>query len=219
MESEMSNKPSSLWIRIIDSIRNQFLAGLLVVAPLWLTYVALKFFFRLLDGFFAPLIHHWIGVSIPGLGFILLFIFLYLIGMITSNILGRSLYHFWEAILNRIPFVKNIYQAAKQLIHTLSLPKTKGFKRVVLVEYPRTGLFAVGFVTNFIEDKRNARQFAIVFIPTTPNPTSGVFEMVPQAELIETNLTVEEGIKMVISGGLVAPGNFKTLSEGTKPSS
>ncbi|MBI5411175.1 MAG: DUF502 domain-containing protein [Nitrospirae bacterium] len=194
MKSATDRQPSSMWMRIIHSIRRQCLAGLFVAAPLWLTYVALKFFFHLLDSVFAPLLRHWVGVSIPGLGFILLFLFLYLIGMMTSNILGRSFFHFWEAMLHRIPLVKNVYQGAKQLVHTFSIPKAQGFERVVLVEYPRAGLFAVGFVTNATEDQRTARTFAVVFIPTTPNPTSGVLELVPRAELIETNLTVEEGI-------------------------
>jgi len=216
-ESNSESKRPSYFVRVGHSIRSRFIAGLLVVTPLWLTYVALRFFFRTLDSFFAPLIRKSFGFSIPGLGFLLLVGFIYLIGMITSNILGRSLFHFWESILHRIPLVRNIYQGAKQLIHTISISKTSGFKRVVLVEYPRSGLYAVGFVTNSVEDKTSGKQFVVVFIPTTPNPTSGVFEMVPENEIIETNLTVEDGIKMVISGGLVTPPNFALHTERKNP--
>ncbi len=218
MESTPETKRPSYFARVASSIRGRFLAGLLVVAPLWLTYIALKFFFRTLDGFFAPLIKHSFGFSIPGLGFILLIAFIYLIGMITSNILGRSLFHFWEAILHRIPFVKNIYQGAKQLIHTISLSKSTAFKRVVLIEYPRAGLLALGFVTNSILDETNGKRSVIVFIPHTPSPTSGMFEIVSENEVIETDLTVEEGIKMVISGGLVTPPNFALRTGRMKPS-
>ena len=219
MESTPNPSRPSFFAHLGNTIRTRFIAGLLVVTPLWLTYVALKFFFRTLDSFFAPLVKHSFGFSIPGLGFVLLIAFIYLIGMITSNILGRSLVHFWESLLIRIPFVKNVYQGAKQLIHTLSLSKSAGFKRVVLVEYPRAGLLAVGFVTNSIQDKSTGKRFIVVFIPHTPSPTSGMFEIVPENEVIETHLTVEEGIKMVISGGLVTPDGFALNLEGKKPSS
>ena len=218
MESSSESQKPSYLVRTGHSIRSRFVAGLLVVAPLWLTYVALRFFFKTLDGFFAPLIKRSFGFSVPGLGFILLVVFIYLIGMITSNILGRSLFHFWEAILHRIPFVKNIYRGAKQLIHTISLSKSTAFKRVVLVEYPRNGLLALGFVTNSVLDETNGKRSVIVFIPHTPNPTSGMFEIVPENEVVETGLTVEEGIKMVISGGLVTPPNFTLRARRTKPS-
>ncbi|MBI4368192.1 MAG: DUF502 domain-containing protein [Candidatus Omnitrophica bacterium] len=215
-EKTKSQKPSFV-IRLRNAIRRRLLAGLLVVVPLWLTYVALRFFFKALDSFFAPLVRRWFDVSIPGLGFVLLIVFIYLIGMITANIIGRSLIGFGESILNRIPLVKNIYQGTKQLISIISLSKTLGFKRVILVEYPRSKLFAVGFVTNTITDKANQNKFVSVFIPTVPNPTSGVFELVPERDVIETNLTIEDGIKMVISGGMITPENFRTRLAGPIP--
>ena len=205
------------WLRLQTTVRRRLIAGVLVVVPLWITYVALKFCFTTLDGVFAPLILKWFGFSIPGLGFILLLLLLYLIGMITANILGSSLVHFGERILNRIPLVKNIYYGAKQLIHTISVSKTMGFKRVVLVEYPRKGLLGVGFVTNSAQDKRTGKKYVIVFLPTPPNPINGVFEIVPEEDVIETNLTVEEGIKMVISAGMLTPSGFSTRPEGSKP--
>ncbi len=215
----MKSKPDriSFLIQIGNSVRHRLIAALLIVIPLWLTYVALKFFFRTLDGFFAPLVRQWFGFSIPGLGLVLLLVFLYLIGMVATNILGRSLVHFWESILNRIPLVKNIYQGAKQLIQTISLSKTLGFKRVVLVEYPRVGLLAVGFVTNSVEDKGNGKRFVIVFLPTPPNPVNGMFIIVPESEIIETNLTIEDGIKMVISAGMITPAGFATRTEKQLP--
>ena len=206
----MENQKSTIGNKIRHTIQRRMVAGLLVVVPLWMTYFALKFFFFLFDGFFAALIHKWFGISIPGLGFLLLIIFIYLIGMITTNIIGRSLFHFGEGILNKIPFVRNVYQGAKQLIHTISMSKSLGFKRVVLIEYPRPGLKAVGFVTNQIEDKRDGKRYAVVFLPTPPNPVNGMFEIVPEDQLIETNLTIEDGIKMVMSAGMITPSYFKT---------
>ena len=212
----MEPTKNSFFSKIRHTVQRRLIAGLIVVVPLWLTYIALKFFFFLLDGFFAPIIRRIFGFSNPGLGFLLLIIFIYLIGMITTNIIGKSLIHLGESILNRIPFVKNIYQGAKQLMHTISMSKTMGFKRVVLIEYPRKDLFAVGFVTNLIEDKRNGRKFIVVFIPTPPNPVNGMFEIVPEEQVIETNLTIEDGIKMVMSAGMLTPSTFKTMESPPK---
>src|SRR3990167_8095356 len=217
MEPDLKPTRIPFFLRLRNNIQRRLIAGLLLVVPLWLTYVALKFLFFTLDGFFAPLIQKWLGISIPGLGFILLLIFLYLIGAITTNILGRTLVRFWESILARIPLVKNIYQGAKQLIHTISVSKTMGFKRVVFIEYPRLGSWAVGFITNFVEDKGSGKRLAIVFLPSPPNPINGMFVMVPEKEVIETNLTVEDGIKMVVSAGMVTPAGLATRP-GPKPS-
>ena len=212
----MENIKNSFVIKIRHVLQRRLISGLLVVVPLWLTYIALKFFFFLLDGFFAPIIRRIFGFSIPGLGFLLLIVFVYLIGMITTNIIGKSLIHLGESILNRIPLVKNIHQGAKQLIQTISMSKTMGFKRVVLIEYPRKDLFAVGFVTNLVDDKRNGRKFVVVFIPTPPNPVNGMFEIVPEEQVIESNLTIEDGIKMVMSAGMLTPTNFKTVEPSPK---
>lgn len=211
-----NSKSLSVFLKIRNVIRRRLIAGLIVIVPLWLTYIALKFFFFLLDGFFAPIIGRIFGFAIPGLGFLLLILFIYFIGMITTNIIGKSLIHLGEGILNRIPIVKNIYQGAKQLMNTISMSKTLGFKRVVLIEYPRNGLLAVGFVTNHVDDKRTGKKFIIVFIPTPPNPVNGIFEIVPERQVIETNLTIEEGIKMVMSAGILTPAGFQTL-EFAKP--
>lgn len=212
----MENAKNSFFVNIRHVLQRRLISGLLVVVPLWLTYIALKFFFFLLDGFFAPIVKRIFGFSIPGLGFLLLVAFVYLIGMVTTNIIGKSLIHLGESILNRIPLVKNIHQSAKQLIQTISVSKTMGFKRVVLIEYPRKDLFAVGFVTNLIDDKRTGRKFTIVFIPTPPNPVNGIFEIVPEEQVIETNLTIEDGIKMVMSAGILTPLNFKTVESPPK---
>ena len=193
---------------LYQQIKRRLLAGIFFIVPLWLTFMALRFIFLWLDGIFAPLATRLLGFSIPGLGFVLLLIFLYLVGLIAANILGHSIVRFWEAILNRIPFVRNIYQWAKQLIQTISASKGMGFKRVVLIEYPRKNFFAIAFVTNSVQDKQSGKRYTIVFIPSPPNPINGFFGMLVEEEIIETDLSIEEGIKMVISGGLVTPEQF-----------
>ncbi|MBI4394909.1 MAG: DUF502 domain-containing protein [Candidatus Omnitrophica bacterium] len=216
METKNQPTKTQFILRMRQNVQGKLIAGLLIVVPLWLTYVALKFLFFTLDGFFGPLITRSIGFAIPGLGFILLLIFLYLIGAVTTNILGRSLVHFWESVLERIPLVKNIYHGAKQLIQTISLSKTFGFKRVVFIEYPRLGSWAIGFLTNSVEDKGSGKHLAIIFLPSPPNPINGMFVMIPEQDVIETNLTIEDGIKMVVSAGMVMPPLLTTHS-GTKP--
>ena len=205
----MKRPSSSLVIKLVKHVRARLLAGILVVVPLWLTYVALRFSFRHIDSFFAPGVKKWFGIAIPGLGFVLLFVFLYAIGVIARNMVGRSLIKFGESILNRIPLVKNIYQATKQLLEKISDPSTLGFQRAVLVEYPRPGLLAIGFVTNRVYDSKSRKTFVAVFIPTTPNPTSGLFELVPEDQVINTNMSIEEAIKIVVSGGLMLPSGFQ----------
>jgi uncharacterized membrane protein len=204
MTTSETKKSNQLYHRI----RRRLLAGIFFIVPLWLTFLALRFVFLWLDGIFAPLVSRFFGFSIPGLGFIVLLIFLYLVGLIATNILGRSIVQFWEAILGRIPFVRDVYQWAKQLIQTISASKTMGFKRVVFIEYPRKGLFAIAFVTNFVTDNKSGKKYTVVFIPSPPNPFNGFFGMMLEEEIMETSLTIEEGIKMVISGGLVTPEYF-----------
>src|SRR3989338_4289219 len=173
-------KKVSFWIKLRNTVRRRLIAGLLIVVPLWLTFMSLRFFFRVLDAFFAPLVIRLFGTNVPGVGFVLLVVFLYVIGMTAANILGRSVIRLGENILSRIPLVKTLYLGTKQLIEIVSASRNFGFKRVVLVEYPRPGLRAVGFVTNAIQDRGSTEQFVSVFIPTAPNPTSGVFELVPE---------------------------------------
>jgi uncharacterized membrane protein len=214
MADEAKQDRPSIFVKVARHMRSRLFAGMIVVTPLWLTYFALKFFFEKLDSIFAPHVDKWIGISIPGLGFVFLILFLYVIGIITTNIVGRSLVNFGESILDKIPFVKNIYQATKQILSTISASRSMVFQKVVYVEYPRVGLRAIAFVTNAVYDPKDNKKYMTVFIPTTPNPTSGVFELVPAEDVMETNMSVEEGIKMVISGGLVVPAK---LSPETTP--
>ena len=205
---EADRQKQSFLSRAVKHGRRRLIAGVLVVVPLWVTFIALKFLFNLLDGIFGPLAEQWLGFSIPGLGFIVLVIILYLIGLVATNIMGRSLINLGESILNKIPIVRNIYRASKQITQTFSISSSWAFKRVVVVEYPRPGLHAIAFVTNTMKDEKNRKTFISVFIPTSPNPTSGYLEFVPQEQVHDTDLTIEEGIKMVISGGLIVPEGF-----------
>jgi len=187
-----------------SNIRSRILTGILVVVPLGITLWILWFFFRLVDRILQPVLEATLGYRIPGLGFILTLILLYGIGLFASWVLGRRLIHLGESLLKRIPLVKSIYTSAKKVIEVLSLPKSQAFKRVVLIEYPRKGLWVPAFVTGELYDQ-NGRKFLRVYVPTTPNPTSGMLEIVPEDEVFETNISVEDGVKMIVSGGILSP--------------
>ena len=142
------------------------------------------------------------------LGFILTILFLYLLGLLVSNVLGKKLYKVFESILNRIPIVSNIYKSIKQITSTLSMPQSKAFQKVVLIQYPRKGLWTICMVTG--ETKSKEGMFYNVFVPTTPNPTSGYLLFVKSSDTRPIDLTVEEGLKIIISGGMIGPESINT---------
>jgi uncharacterized membrane protein len=146
--------------------------------------------------------------SIPGLGLVLLVIFLILVGMFTAGFVGRLLINVSESLLARMPVIRSIYGAIKQILETVLAQQSNAFRQVVLVEYPRKGIWALGFVSGATKGEvqnLTAEECVNVFLPTTPNPTSGFLLFVPRGDLIVLNMTVEEGIKMVVSGGIVTP--------------
>ena len=142
------------------------------------------------------------------LGFILTITFLYALGLLVSNVLGKRIYKVFESLLNKIPIVSKVYQSIKQITSTLSMPQSKAFQKVVLIEYPRKGLWTICMVTG--ETKSGNKSFYNIFVPTTPNPTSGYLLFVKQSDTKPINLTVEEGLKIIISGGMISPENIDT---------
>ncbi|MBF0589687.1 MAG: DUF502 domain-containing protein [Magnetococcales bacterium] len=207
------------------TLRRLFAAGLLVVLPLavtWLVLVTLTGFGdRLLLG---VLPQAWLPESLPsGLGVVTLLLGLLLVGGLVLTPPGRGLLGFLERLIRRIPLVQNIYFSVKQLLVSLSALSSEKYQRVVLVEYPRRGLHAIGFVTGVgsgeVQALTDARVLS-VFLPTTPNPTSGFLLFVPEQDLIPLEMSVEDGIKLVISGGFVTPPWSKeTPSAGCLPDS
>lgn len=194
----------SILSRIGRNIRTRILTGILVVVPLGITIWILWFFVNLGDRILQPVLEEVIGYRIPGLGLIVTVILLYWIGLFASLVFGRRMIHWGESILKRIPLVKNIYTAAKQVVEVISQPKSQAFKRVVLTEFPRSGMWVVAFVTGELYNS-DGRKSIKLFIPTTPNPTSGYLVLVPEDQVREANMSVEEGIKMIVSGGILSP--------------
>jgi len=187
-----------------QSIKRRIFAGLLAIVPIAATFWILKFLFNFLDSLAAPFLKST-GIEIPGLGIILTLLFILFLGIIITNVLGRTLFNWGEKILDKLPFVNTIYNTIKQITSAFSGSTLKSFQQVIFIQYPRKGLWTMCFVTN--ESSNDTGQaFYHVFVPTTPNPTSGVFIIVPKEEAIHPDISVEDGLKAIISGGILEPG-------------
>jgi uncharacterized membrane protein len=197
----------------MGTLRKYIIAGLLVWLPLAATIVIISFVIDILDGTILLLPPEYrpeavLGFSIPGFGVVFAIAVLLLTGMLAANLLGRRLVSFWEAILSRIPLVRTIYNSTKQIATTVLTSEGKSFRKVVLVEYPRKDTWSMGFLTNehiVVESNKVGRQISAVFVPTTPNPTSGFIIMIPKEDIIELDITIEDGFKYIISMGVITP--------------
>lgn len=189
----------------IKHLKIYIFRGILATIPLALSFFVLQLIYVYIDQRIANLFDQLIGFRIPGFGIIIFLIVLYFIGFLTSNILGRKVFNIMENIMSRIPIIKTIYQVGKQLSSTLSLPEKQVFKRVVLVEYFRPGVWTVGFVTGTVLDKKNNEKILKVFIPTVPNPTSGFLVLLKENQAIDPKWSIEQGMKAVLSGGIIGP--------------
>lgn len=203
-----------------SQIQRYLLAGVLTMVPLWITWIVLSFLFRQLSALGGPwvkalaitfaqtspnlsqlLLHPWLQ---PFLAATLILIGLYVLGWITTRVLGRQLVNSVERLIDRIPLVKKIYGSTKKVIAALN-QENPAMERVVLIEFPNQSMKTVGFVTKIIQDKNSGKDLAAVYVPTTPNPTSGYLEIVPTERLVNTDLTVEQAMTFVVSGGTVGP--------------
>lgn len=193
-------------------LRTYFLAGLLVLIPLVVTIEILSWLFNLLDGFLGPYIYAWLGRPMPGLGLIATVALVFAIGVVTTNIIGRRLMGAVDEALQRIPLVRSIYTTAKHVSDSVLKARTVPFHEVVLIEYPRRGLYQIGFVTGRMEgplqDQLAAtagERLVSVFVPATPNPMAGYLILLPERDVHVLDISVQDGLKLVISGGLAAP--------------
>ncbi len=203
--------------RVQRRVRELFVVGLAVVLPLLVTYLLLRFLFESLDGLLDPIIQGMLGRRIPGLGFLATVAIIFLVGTLTTNFIGRKLVAMTEGLLLRIPLVKNVYGASKQLFDAITLPGRGAFRQVVMLEYPRLGLYALGFITATQAEGFQdlvGEKTVNVFIPTAPNPTSGFFLVVPERSVIPVPISMEEALKLIVSGGLIVPDVLQARREG-----
>ena len=187
-----------------QSIKRRIFAGLLAIVPIAVTFWILKLLFTFFDGFAAPILKR-IGIEIPGLGIILTLVIVFVLGLFVTNVLGKTLFKWGERILAKLPIVNTIYKTIKQITSAFSGSTVKSFQQVIFMQYPRIGLWTMCFVTNESQNK-TGEEFYHVFVPTTPNPTSGVFIIVPKKDVVHPNISVEDGLKAIISGGILDSG-------------
>ncbi len=208
-------------------LRSRLLAGILVLVPIGVTYFVLKWVFNTLDNILAPYIQELIGRDIPGVGLAATIVLVLLAGLFGTNVLGKHLLVYFDKGLSRVPVVAGIYTSTKQFMEAIGTANTKSFKRVVMVEYPRKGLLTFGFVTKDVYTMMgkdgSKTEVMNVFVPSTPNPTTGFLIVVQKSQVIGLDLSVEDGVKLVVSGGIISPArsyvadNVPPLAEPTKP--
>jgi uncharacterized membrane protein len=192
-------------------IRRYFITGLLVWVPIVITVWVLSILVGTMDNLLPSVARpeHWLGVYIPGLGVILTLLVVFLTGVFAANVLGQRLVTYWERVLARIPVVNSIYKGVKQVSDTLLSPGGQAFRKALLVQWPSPGTWTIAFLTGRPGgDVANHLQgdYVSVYVPTTPNPTGGYFVMLPRANVIELDMTIDEALKYIISMGVVAPG-------------
>ena len=190
-------------------LRRVFAAGLLILIPVVITYLVLKILFDAIDGVLNPTIVGLTKREIPGLGLIALIVLIYLSGLLSANLLGRKLIGFSQSLLLRTPIVRAIYSSARLLIESFSGSSTTGFKRVVMIEHPRKGIWSIGFLTGMTKNERD-QQLAIVYIPTAPTPNSGFVALLPLKEVRDTDLSVQTAMSLVLSGGISTPAKINS---------
>ena len=203
--------------KLKGAIKKNIIAGLLVTVPVALTYIILEFVITRIDEMMVPVVSKIIGEKamenfngyfVPGMGFLLLILFVFFVGLIATNIFGKKVFKFGELVLHKIPLVRVIYITIKKVVDTISQSQTPTFEKMALITYPRSPLKTVGIVACNTPDmvlKMVGKRSVNVFVPTSPNPTTGFVIAVPIEDVNFLEMTVEEGLKMIISFGVVAP--------------
>jgi len=206
-------------------MKKYLIAGLLVWMPLGITFLVVRAIVGFLDRTLLLLPQAYqpdtlLGIHIPGLGVVLAVVLVLATGMVVANFLGKRIVSAWESLLARIPLVRTLYAGIKQIMEAVLATDAKSFSKVLLLEYPRKGVWSFAFMTSDslgeVQDKTDLKVIS-VFIPTTPNPTSGFVLMVPADDVVELEMSVEDGLKMIISMGVVVPpwGKDKLIAENT----
>lgn len=221
-ESETRRRPG-----LVQRIRGNFLTGIVIVAPVLLTAYIIWSLVTFIDARVVPWVpaaynpSTYLDAYVPGFGVVIFVIFTAIVGALTKNLFGRQLVRMAEAFVDRMPIVRSIYNAVKQIAETVLSQSATSFKQVCLVEYPRRGIWAIAFVSTETRGEIPGRvsepDMLSVFLPTTPNPTSGFLLFVPRRDVVILDMTVEQAAKLVISAGLVSPPTPAELAQGRRP--
>jgi len=191
--------------KILLHLRRNIFRGLISLIPLVITFIVVFVLYSFIDNHIVSYINQFFNIQMPGLGFVILFLILYIIGLASTNILGRKFQVVIDSIFEKIPLIRITYQLGKQVAGSLSVSEKQTFKKAVLVEYFKKDSWVIGFVMGEIDKKGTGEKLFKVFIPTVPNPTSGFMVFVSQNDIRDPGWNIEEAMKMVISGGIVTP--------------
>jgi uncharacterized membrane protein len=185
-------------------LRRQFIAGVLASIPLGATILILIWIFNTVDNLLQPVITAIWGHTIPGVGFGVTVVLIYVVGVIASNVMGKRLIRYGESLISRVPIFKQLYSTIKHIVDSFSAPEKTAFLQVVLVEFPRKGMRAIGFLTNETTDK-SGKKLLNILIPNSPNPISGFLQIVKEEDVVRTKLSVDQALQMIVSAGSVTP--------------
>jgi uncharacterized membrane protein len=184
-------------------LRAQFITGILIVVPIGAAILILRWLFFTIDNILQPVAESLLGYTIPGLGLGITVVLIYLTGVVATSVIGKRLIRYGESLLARVPLFRYLYTGIKQIMESFATPGEAGFLQVVLVEFPKKGMRAIGFVTSE-SCVESGEKLLSVFIPTSPNPTSGYLEIVKEHDIIKTNISIDDALKMVLSAGKIS---------------
>ncbi len=212
---------------LMQRLRSNFFTGLIIVAPVVITIYLLWSVITFIDARIVPLVPSlynpstYLGQDIPGFGVVIFLISTAIIGSLTKGLFGRQIIRLWEGIVSRTPVVRSVYNGLKQIVETVLSQSNSNFQNACMIEYPRKGIWAIAFISTAskgeILEKTGESEMLSVFLPTTPNPTSGFLLFVPRKDVIILDMTVEDAAKLVISAGLVIPPTKKEIAARAKP--
>jgi uncharacterized membrane protein len=216
MTTPFDDDPNPRKASLFAKLRSSFLTGLVIIAPVGLTIWLIWTVIGWIDGFVLPLVPHrlrpeqYIGINLRGVGVIIFLFFTIFIGWVGKGLIGRSLIHWAESLVDRMPVVRSIYSGIKQISETVFAQSERSFEKACLIQYPRKDIWAIGFISTTAKGEVAKRaettgKLISVFLPTTPNPTSGFLLFLPKEDIVELDMSVEEAAKLVISAGLVYP--------------
>jgi uncharacterized membrane protein len=189
-------------------LRAQFMAGILVVVPVSASILILIWIFTTIDDILQPIVRAIAGHSIPGVGFGVTVVIIYLAGVIVRNVIGKRLMKYGDSLMMRVPVFRGLYTGIRQIVRSVTVPDKTGFMQVVLVEFPRKEMWTLGFVTKEMT-AANGEKLINILIPTSPTPWSGFFQIVKEKDIIRTQISIEDAVKMIVSGGMNTPPDFQ----------
>lgn len=213
--------------RIYSTLRRTFISGIVITVPVIITVVVLNFLFLQIDGILSPILQKLLGKTIPGMGLLATILLVFLVGILVRNVIGSRLFGFSELLFIRTPLVRAVYSAAKQLVEAVAMPQRKVFERAVMIEYPRRSAWVMGFaaartrlpsVSGAPPSGPSEGELIAVFVPSTPTPITGFVVFLPADEVHELDISNEDAIKLLVSGGITTPPVMHRVPRTGSPS-